>query len=118
LGQESASKAAPDIVRSDEDKAQVPARFMPSSRSDFSKPTSTLAPTQASTLLLTAGQVIEEEVAEETPSQTSYATSTDEESSNHSLRVIPLDDVSKGLGHFECPYCWQIQTCRTQKAWK
>jgi hypothetical protein len=106
-------RAAPDTLRSDESKPQVPVRLMPSARSDFSKPTSTLAPTQASTLLLIADQAIEEEVAEETPSQASYATSTDEESSNHSLQVIPLEDASRGLGNFECPYCWQIQTCRT-----
>jgi hypothetical protein len=116
--QEPASKLSPDVVRSNDQmpRPQAPTRLMPSPRSDFSKPTSTLAPTQASTLLLISGQVIEEEGVEETQSQTSYATSTDEESSSHTLRVIQLEDVSKGLSHFECPYCWQIQTCRTQKA--
>lgn len=116
--QEPSSKAGPDIARSNEQKSQAPMRLMPSSQSDFSKPTSTLAPTQASTLLLTAGQVIGEEGFEETQSQTSYATSTDDESNNHALHVIQLEDVSRGLRHFECPYCWQIQTSRNQKAWK
>lgn len=117
--QEPSSKVGPDVIRSNnEQKPQASMRPTPGSRSDFSKPTSTLAPTQASTLFLKAGQVIEEEGIEESQSQTSYATSTDEESNNHALRVIQLEDVSKGLSHFECPYCWQIQTCRNQKAWK
>jgi ligand-binding sensor protein len=116
--QDPEAKPTPNIVRSDEPIPQASARHMPSGRSDFSKPMSTLAPTQASTLLLTSGQAIEDEMIEETQSQTSYATSTDEESNTHKLRVIQLEDVSKGIKHFECPYCWQIQASRTQKAWK
>jgi len=87
-------------------------------RSAFSKPTSTLAPTQASTLLLTIDQMPEEDPPEESQSQTSYATSREEDSSNTKIAVIKLEDVSGGLGHFECPYCWQIQASKTQKSWK
>ena len=94
------------------------ARLIPVARSDYSKPTSTLAPTQASTLILTSGQAIEEGVVEEIQPQTSYATSTDEDSSNATLSVIKVEEVSKGLSQFECPYCWQIQNARSQKAWK
>ncbi|KAE9376716.1 hypothetical protein N431DRAFT_453112 [Stipitochalara longipes BDJ] len=115
---EPVSKAGPDILRSNEQKPQGPTRLMPSSRSGFSKPTSTLAPTQGPTLLMTTSQFIEEEAVEETQSQTSYATSADVDSNNQALQVIQLEDVSKGLRHFECPYCWQIQTYRAQKAWK
>ncbi|KAH7403443.1 hypothetical protein BKA64DRAFT_450220 [Cadophora sp. MPI-SDFR-AT-0126] len=101
-----------------ESSSQIPARSIAVARSDYSKPTSTLAPTQASTLILTSGQVIEEELEEEAQSQTSYATSTDEDSSDTALSVINLEEVSKGFKQFECPYCWQIQTARSQNAWK
>ncbi|TVY73511.1 E3 ubiquitin-protein ligase RSP5 [Lachnellula suecica] len=87
-------------------------------KSAFSKPTSTLAPTQASTMLLTSGQIPEEEPQDDAQSQTSYATSNEEDSSSHKMHVIKLEDVSKGLGHFECPYCWQIQASKNQKYWK
>jgi hypothetical protein len=94
--QDPEAKPTSNIVCSDDPIPQAPARLMPSGRSNFSKPTSTLAPTQASTLLLASGQAIEDEMIEETQSRTSYATSTDEESNNHKLRVIQLEDVSKG----------------------
>ncbi|KAL2067320.1 hypothetical protein VTL71DRAFT_1744 [Oculimacula yallundae] len=105
------------LVRPPVASPQMPSTVLPIARSDYSKPTSTLAPTQASTLMLTSGDVIETEI-EENLSQTSYATSTDEESSNATITVIKLEEVSKGSKHFECPYCWQIQTARSQKAWK
>jgi len=114
--QDAGSKPVP--IRSEQTLSKLPPMLMPSERSDFSKPTSTLAPTQASTLMLTSGQVIEDEMFDDAQSQTSYATSTDEESTSHKLRVIQLEDVSKGLKHFECPYCWQIQATRSQKSWK
>lgn len=87
--------------------------------SSLSKPTSTLAPTQASTLMmLNPGQTVEEDSSEEAQSQTSYATSHEEDPSSSKLHVVPLEEVSKGLKHFECPYCFQIQAITTQKAWK
>lgn len=89
-----------------------------SPRSDLFKPPSTLAHTQASTLVLTAGEIIEEELVTDTLSQTSYATSMDEGGGSAKLHVIPVEDVAKGLAHFECIYCWQIQKAQGQKAWK
>lgn len=114
--QEPGLRGGPGVNPSNDRRPQAQMKLIPMARSEVSKPTSTLAPTQASTLLLTSGQIIDEEMIDETQSQTSYATSTDEESTNHALRVIQLEDVSKGLQHFECSYCWQIQECRTQKA--
>jgi hypothetical protein len=87
-------------------------------RSEFSKPPSTLAHTQASTFVSMTGEANEEELADDTQSQTSYATSIDEGSKNVHLRVIPIEDVSMGANHFECIYCWQIQIARSQKSWK
>ncbi|KAH6719114.1 hypothetical protein BKA61DRAFT_473803, partial [Leptodontidium sp. MPI-SDFR-AT-0119] len=75
------------------------------------------ASSQMPTTLIPSARMIEE-VVEDTQSQTSYATSTDEENSNATLSVIKLEEVSKGFKQFECPYCWQIQTARNQKAWK
>lgn len=75
-----------------------------SARSELSPPTSTLPHTQATTLVLVGGQMIEEEVLDEVQSQTSYATSVDEESLNDKLQVVPLEEVQKGSEHFECPY--------------
>ena len=89
-----------------------------SGMSALSKPPSTLAQTQASTLILNSSQNVEEEVPEDSQSQTSYATSNEEDSSSSVLHVVQLEDVSKGLDHFECPYCWQILAITTQRAWK
>ena len=86
--------------------------------STLSKPPSTLAQTQASTLILNSSQTVEEDVPEDSQSQTSYATSNEEESSTSVLHVVQLEDVSKGLNHFECSYCWQIQAITSQRAWK
>jgi hypothetical protein len=93
-------------------------RLAPVAKSENSKPTSTLAPTQASTLVLTLGQSLEEEGTEENQSQTSYAISTEEENSISKLSVVALDEISKQEKYFECPYCWQIQAISNQKAWK
>lgn len=108
----------PQVVQPILIKPELVIGLHPDTQSVFSKPTSTLAPTQASTLLLTSDQIPEDVPAEDTQSQTSYATSNDEENTSHKLRVIKLEDVSKGVGHFECPYCWQIQASKNQKSWK
>jgi hypothetical protein len=97
---------------------QVFTKLPTDGRSVVSKPPSTLAVTQASTLLLTSNVNVEEELEQDSQSQTSYATSVEEESSDIKLHVIPLEDVAKGALHFECTYCWQIQAFKTQKAWK
>jgi hypothetical protein len=108
----------PQTVPSTETKQEVIIGISMHAKSTFSKPTSTLAPTQASTLLLTSDQIPQEDPPEDAQTQTSYATSREEENSNTKLSVIKLEDVSGGLGHFECPYCWQIQASKTQKSWK
>jgi hypothetical protein len=108
----------PQIIQSSEIKPEVVAGLTADARSAFSKPTNTLAPTQASTLLLTSDQIPEEAPLEDTQSQTSYATSNEDDSSSHKHRVIKLEDVSKGVSHFECPYGWQIQASKSQKTWK
>ncbi|CZR61999.1 uncharacterized protein PAC_11896 [Phialocephala subalpina] len=87
-------------------------------KSQKSKPTSTLAPTQASTLVITLSQSLDEEVVEDNQSQTSYAASTEEESGSGKLSVVALEGVSGQEKHFECPYCWQIQAISSQKSWK
>ena len=71
----------------------------------FQKPTSTLGPTQASTLILNSAQTVEEEVPEESQSQTSYATSNEEDADSSILHVVQLEDVSKGQDYFECHHC-------------
>lgn len=108
--------SGPVATRLLESSSHSPARLLPVARSDDSKPMSTMAPTQASTLIFRPGQAIEGELEEEAQSHTSYVTSTSEDSSNTMLSVISLEEVSNGFKQFECPYCWQIQTARSQKA--
>ncbi|TVY37144.1 Exocyst complex component [Lachnellula subtilissima] len=108
----------PSIMEPSEIKLETVAGLTADARSAFSKPTSTLAPTQASTLLLTSDQLPEDAPPEDSQSQTSYATSNEEYMSSSKLRVIKLEDISKGASHFECPYCWQIQASKSQKSWK
>lgn len=84
-----------------------------------SKYPSTLAPTQASTLLLTGNFLLpEDHLNDETYSQTSYATSTEQDFGDHKLDVVPLATVSQGLTNFECPYCWQVPNIKSQSSWR
>ncbi|KAH6678038.1 hypothetical protein B0J14DRAFT_474333 [Halenospora varia] len=76
------------------------------------------APTQASTLLLAPGRIPEYDDVDETQSQTSFATTIDNHSSNRKLQVVQLEVARKGLNPFPCPYCHQIKVIDTQKAWK
>ncbi|TVY88148.1 hypothetical protein LAWI1_G005905 [Lachnellula willkommii] len=108
----------PQVMQPSGIKPEVVAGLTADARSAFSKLTSTLAPTQASTLLLTSDQLPEEAPLEDSQSQTSYATSNGEDINSHKLRVIKLEDISRGASHFECPYCWQIQASKSQKTWK
>lgn len=112
------SREQPQMMQPSGIKPEVVAGLTAGARSAFSKPTSTLAPTQASTLLLTSDQLPEEVTPEDSQSQTSYATSNEEDPNSHKLRVIEHEDISKGTSHFECPYCWQIQASKSQKSWK
>ena len=82
-----------------------------------SKPTSTLAPTIASTLI-PANLEFAENMSDGDQSQTSYATSVGGEDRKNQLRVIRLEDVQKEGLPFECPYCWGIQTIKREHSWR
>lgn len=87
----------------------------------MSKPTSTLAPTAASTIIPATLENIErneESSDDDTRSQTSYATSIGEDDSDNRLSVVRLEDVAPRGSPFECPYCWTIQTISNQHAWR
>ena len=81
-----------------------------------SEPADTLPLTKASTLV--ASHLEEAEDPSDGLTQTSYATSVGEDNGTGKLRVIPIQEVSRGGTAFECPYCWGIQNSKTQKAWK
>ena len=81
------------------------------------KPPSTFAVTTASTLVVNTLNSLEE-MPDEVQSQTSYATSINEDESSDMLRVPPLpDEAVRGLP-FECPYCWAPQLIKNRRAWK
>ena len=81
------------------------------------KPPSTFAITTASTLLVNNFDSLENP-PDEVQSQTSYATSINEDESSDNLRVPPLpDEALRGLP-FECPYCWAPQLIKTWRPWK
>ncbi len=81
------------------------------------KPPSTFAITTASTLVVNNFESLEE-FPDEVQSQTSYATSINEDGSSDRLQVPPLpDEAVRGLP-FECPYCWAPQLIKTWRAWK
>jgi hypothetical protein len=86
----------------------------------MSKPTSSLAPTTASTMIEAKVQSIEEveELFDDNQSQSSYATSIGKYGDDSRMAVIRLDSVSQTGLPFECPYCWQIQRIGNQRAWK
>jgi hypothetical protein len=77
----------------------------------ISKPTSTLAPTTASTVVpakLESSENLErleEQDEDDNRSQTSYATSVGEDESDNKLSVVHLDEVATAGQSFECPYC-------------
>ncbi|CAG8971714.1 hypothetical protein HYALB_00003182 [Hymenoscyphus albidus] len=96
----------------------LPRRFDLDTRTVLSRPISTLAPTQASTLLLSTEITPDPELEEDSQSHTSYATSIGQDEEGTKLQVVPLETVSKGSPNFECPYCWQIQTIKTQRSWR
>lgn len=93
-------------------------------RTVISRPTSTLAPTTASTVIAAKleGALrlenLEEEDEDDNRSQTSYATSVGEDDSENRLSVVRLEEVAGTAQSFECPYCWSIQRISNQHAWK
>jgi hypothetical protein len=78
---------------------------------------SSIPRTIASTLAPSNLELIQED-SEDNQSQTSYATSVAEDSEESVLRVLPLTDVAKGKSPFECPYCWNILSIRSERSWR
>jgi len=82
-----------------------------------SRPPSTLAVTNASTLNAAALHSLDE-VSDEAQSQTSYATSLGVDGDSGCLRVPTMPENAKSGLPFECPYCWTIQTVTNSRKWK
>jgi hypothetical protein len=93
-------------------------------RTVISKPTSTLASTTASTMILAklenseSQETLEEQNDDDDRSRTSYATSLGEDGSDDRLSVIHLQDIATPGQSFECPYCWTIQKFNYHYAWR
>jgi tetratricopeptide (TPR) repeat protein len=81
------------------------------------KPTSTLAPTAASTLRL-KNIAIQDNDFQDDWSQTSYAVSLGEDDDEPYLQLPSLDEVSRGATTFECPLCWTIQDIQKESSWR
>jgi hypothetical protein len=81
------------------------------------KPTSTLAPTAASTLRLN-NIAIQEKDFQDDRSQTSYAVSLGEDDDEPYLSLPSLAEVSRGATTFECPLCWTIQDIQKESSWR
>ena len=81
------------------------------------KPSSTLAPTAASTLIV-ARLEDAERMSDTAVSRTSFATSVNEDDDPNALKVPALKDLAKIGTAFECPFCWTIQTFKSQSTWK
>ena len=78
---------------------------------------STLAPTNASTLLPSALEEMEEDFHDDI-SQTSYAMSMGDDIDDGKLHLPRLADVAKGISPFECPLCWTIQDMKKESSWR
>ena len=113
-----------DISKNTVDRQPIPVRKPVEESREATKshiqslnPPSTFAITTASTLVVNNLESLEE-LPDEVQSQTSYATSINEDESSDMLRVPPLPDEGvRGLP-FECPYCWAPQLIKTRRAWK
>ena len=113
-----------DVSENAVDRQPIPVRKPVEESSQATKsqtqslnPPSTFANTTASTLVVNNFESLDE-IPEEVQSQTSYATSLNEDESTEMLRVPPLpDDAVPGLP-FECPYCWAPQLIKTRRTWK
>jgi hypothetical protein len=90
----------------------------------ISKPSSTLAPTTASTVIpaelesTESLEKLEQQNEDDSRSQTSYATSVGEDDRDNRLSVVRLEDVAGTAQSFECPYCWTIQRINSQHSWQ
>jgi tetratricopeptide (TPR) repeat protein len=86
-------------------------------KTNLTKPTSTLAPTTASTLLAEKLAIYEEDLSDN-QSQTSYAISLGEDDHESHLRLPSLVEVSKDATTFECPFCWTVQDIQRDSTWR
>ena len=88
-----------------------------------SLPTSAFAPTDASTLPASKLKALDSnlneatEDAEDSQSQTSYATSVHDSQGGSKMYLPSLKDVTS-VFPFECPYCWKLQDFMTERSWK
>jgi tetratricopeptide (TPR) repeat protein len=90
------------------------------SKANLTKPTSTLAPTTASTLLTERLSIDEEDLSDNQSqtSQTSYAVSLGEDDLESHLRLPSLVEVSRDATTFECPFCWTVQDIQRDSVWR
>ncbi|KAH8749410.1 hypothetical protein F5882DRAFT_488661, partial [Hyaloscypha sp. PMI_1271] len=101
-----------------------PSKVADDAQTVISKPTSTLAPTTASTVIpakLESAESLaklDEQGEDDTRSQTSYATSIGDDDCDNRLSVVRLEEVAGTSQSFECPYCWTIQRISNQQAWR
>jgi tetratricopeptide (TPR) repeat protein len=86
-------------------------------KTNLTKPTSTLAPTTASTLLAEKIAIYEEDL-DDNQSRTSYAVSLGEDDHESHLRLPSLSEVSKDATTFECPFCWTVQDIQKDSTWR
>lgn len=82
-----------------------------------SRPPSTIALTNASTLNVAALKSLDE-IPDEAQSQTSHATSLGADEDTVCLRVPTMPESTKSGLPFECHYCWTIQTVTNRRMWK
>lgn len=118
------SKDVSDLWQPGYEQKQTPAYLaasaMPMSQggqTNTTKPTSTLAPTAASTLFFANIQMSEKDSADNR-SQTSYALSLGDKEDDLQLQFPRLVDVAQGSSTFECPLCWNIQSIQSESSWR
>ena len=97
--------------------AQRPLNLETQSFISSQKPESSFAQTAASTLMVEKLDSAER-LSEDAVSKTSFATSVEDNLTSNYLRVARLDEVSQGNATFECPYCWTIQSPKSQNQWR
>ena len=89
-----------------------------------SVPNSAMAPTDASTLQPSQIRQSVDKLAitnkdddDDHRSQTSYATSVQDDDSGTHLKPPRLQEITQ-MSPFECPYCWEIQDIKTERSWR
>jgi hypothetical protein len=110
----------PSIHKQDEPRKQVEQQDN-TARSQMTRSQQTgssLGQTKASTYVGSSEKIEDSETLSDTGrSETSYATSVDEDDVNI-LCIPPPPKPFDGRLPFECPYCYTIQSPRSKNAWK